>query len=192
MPAADARSVRPLWGSQSRTSRTKHSSMSTAAQQTANRLARMLGLVAAFNAVSIVLLYSGIPIFGPLNDAGVALAGLLQGVLAWRLQLIPALRVPPGVLLLGMLGGIVAAVGSALVMSHATGWFLAGLVTLLGFALLGPWVIAVAGRARAVPEWPGRFVAFGQATGGLMCIGVIGGLGLPTRLDDPATAPWYL
>jgi len=160
--------------------------------RSSSRLARVLALVGLFNAATIVLLYAGLPLFGPLNDIGVGSAALLQAVLAWRLQAVPFLRVPRLALLAAGVGALGAALGSMLVVLNITGWFLASLVTILGYAFLGIWVVAVNRQARIAAGWPLRVTAVGQLIGAIMCVGFVAALALPSGVDDPRTAPWYV
>ncbi|MCC6190800.1 MAG: hypothetical protein IT318_17380 [Anaerolineales bacterium] len=57
--------------------------------------------------------------------------------------------------------GLIAVAGSVLVASHRTGWYLAGLVTTLGYTLLGLWLLALIRPAQR--SWPGRAAWFSSA-----------------------------
>src|SRR5215472_1862890 len=87
-----------------------------------------VGISAVASAVSLgVFFIVGDP-FGTINDALNGVLAVLSGVLAWRLS------GAVGVTYVALLGVAIAVMGSALVMSGRTGFFLAGLVSSLGFA----------------------------------------------------------
>jgi len=71
-------------------------------------------------------------------------------------------------------------------MSERTGYFLAGLVSSLGFALIGAWLVLL-GRS-------GRVTAprLAQAGGAVMALGFLNVPGIMWRLDDQASAPTWL
>lgn len=156
------------------------------------RLAITVAIVSLVNAATIILLYTVAPIFGPTNDIGVATAAVLQAALAFRLRSTLGVHVSTTSVLAATIGAGVAVVGSGLVVAGATGWFLAGLVTTLGYAFLGVWVLAANRRAREVAAWPPALAAFGIWVGGIMCLGFLAALGLPSSVDDPSAAPWFV
>jgi hypothetical protein len=148
-------------------------------------LAITVGAVAlASDALFAVFVVVGEP-FGSMNDIGIAATGVLAGALACRLS--PRLASPT--IVAALLGAVIAAFGSWLVVSQTTGWLLAGFASAVGFGLIGPSVI-IASRALA---------ARGVASPGLSRLGVIAGafmtFGLTAaapalmRVDDAATAP---
>lgn len=161
-------------------------------QHTTGRLATAVAYVGAFNALSIVLMYAGVPIFGPLNDLGVAGAAVLQAILAWRLGPIVGVRFPSVGLIAATVGAAVAGVGSGLVLSGASDWFVAGAVTTLGYAILGIWVIVANGRARPSKAWPAAVATFGIQIGAVMCLGFLALLAVPGSVGSPTSAPWFV
>jgi hypothetical protein len=154
-------------------------------------LATAVGVVAVGSAVSIAT-YSAVggP-FGLLNDIGNAATGVLGACLAWRLR--GQLPGQLGNLATGaaMLGAAVTVVGSALVVSGTTGWFFASLVSTVGFAGIGAWLVAFARGAGTAAAWPRRLGVVGVAAGSLMALGVLALPGIALRLDDAATAPGW-
>jgi hypothetical protein len=112
---------------------------------------------------------------------------VLSGVLAWRLRhRVPALAVGAAVA-----GAALTVVGSTLVVSGTTGFFLAGLVSSVGFAGIGGWLVTLA-RGDAARAWPRRLRSLGVLAGGLMALGIVAVPGIVLRLDDLATAPWWI
>ncbi len=163
-----------------------------AGRHTSGRLATALAYVGIFNALSIILMYAGVPIFGPLNDLGVASAAVLQAILAWRLGAIVGVRFPSVGLVAATVGAIVAAVGSGLVLSGASDWFEAGVVSTLGYAVLGVWVIAANRRARPRRAWPATLATFGMQIGAIMCLGFLALLAVTSSVGSPTSAPWFV
>lgn len=128
--------------------------------------------------------------FGFLNDLANATIGVLSAMLAWR-------SLPPGApmserlaVAAALVGAIIMVVGSALIIIAITGWYLAGLVSSLGAALIGAWLV-VCNRAtatgRALPVGVRRL---GLAAGLVMLLGVLGVPGLLAGIDNQAAAPW--
>ncbi|MCC7359836.1 MAG: hypothetical protein IT317_10185 [Anaerolineales bacterium] len=123
--------------------------------------------------------------WGTLNDAGNGLAALLSAALAWQLR-----RSTYGwAVAVALAGAVVAVIGSYLVMSAVTGWYLAGLYTSLGYALIGLWLWHASGALRA--GWPRGLARLGRFTGGFMALGVLAVPGLLAGIDSPGTAPWW-
>jgi len=95
--------------------------------------------------VTITLMYTVNMIFGSINDVLNGIAAILSAVLAWMLYAQHHSRSPlmsQVALGLAVLGAILAAVGSVLVIFRFTGFVLAGWFTGLGYALLGLWLAA--------------------------------------------------
>lgn len=114
--------------------------------------------------------------FGTINDVLNALIGVLSAVLAQVWPARPLGRV------VALAGGIVMVAGSVLVIFEVTGYFLAGLVSAAGAALIGAWVVmASTGTSR-----------LGVVAGAVMLTGLLAVPGILTRLDDQDAAPWYV
>jgi hypothetical protein len=152
-------------------------------------LALAVGVVAAGSAVCLATFFAVGEPFGTINDIGNGATGVLSAVLAWRLrELVPgrAGRVAVGA---ALVGAAITVVGSALVISETTGFFLAGLVSSVGFAAIGTWLV-VLNRSEAVADaWPPRLRTLGTAAGALMALGFVSAPGIVLGLDDMATAP---
>lgn len=153
------------------------------------RLALAIGVVAAGSAVCLATYFAVQGPFGTINDIGNGATGVLSAALAWRLRgLIPgrAGNVAVGA---ALAGAAITVAGSALVISETTGFFLAGLVSSVGFAAIGTWLV-VLNRSEAVADaWPPRLRTLGTAAGALMALGFVSAPGILLGLDDMAAAP---
>jgi hypothetical protein len=145
-------------------------------------LAISVGVAAVASAVALAVFFVVGGPFGTINDALNGVLAVLSGVLAWRLSGSIA------VTYVALLGAAVAVVGSALVITDTTGFFLAGLVSSLGFALIGIWLLAFSWSLHADSwlRWLGLVAAC------LMATGVIVIPGIAMRLDDMNKAPAWI
>jgi hypothetical protein len=159
------------------------------------RLATTIAVVGLVNAATIVLMYTVAGFFGPLNDLGIGTAGVLLAVLAWRLA--PAARrsslnLATAGVVAATVGAAVVVLGSLLVLTGRTGWFLAGHVTMLGYAILGPWAIGINLAARRDAWWARLQTTLGLVAGITMVCGCFAIPAILNGLDDPGRAPWYV
>lgn len=155
------------------------------------RLAIALGAVGAGSALSLGTYFAVQGPFGILNDMGTASAGLLSAALAWRLRQRIQERTRGVAMACAMVGGAVAVLGSLLVISGTTGFFLAGLVSSVGFAGIGAWLVML-NRSPLAMAGPGRLRQLGLLAGGLMLLGIAALPGIAAGLDDMATAPGWV
>jgi hypothetical protein len=159
------------------------------------RLAIALAVVAVLGLAFITLFYSVGGPFGTLNDLCVALGGILSGGLAWMLYPMHRLLTPRlGRFALGsgLVGACLAPIGSSLAIFDVTGWFLAGLVTTFGYALIGLWLLALSYSGLRWPAFPHRLAQFGILAGGIATVGLLAGPGIIARTDAPETAQWFV
>ncbi len=156
------------------------------------RLAMALGLVGAGSAVCMGTYFAIGGPFGTINDIGNATAGILSAALAWRLR--RQVRGRAGDIALGaaMVGAAITVAGSALIVSGTTGWFLGGLVSSVGFAGIGAWLVVVNRSHDEAAAWPRRLRSLGILAGALMTVGITALPGVLLRLDDAATAPGWV
>lgn len=153
------------------------------------RMAIVHGIVGFATCLCLIVFYLGADAFGSINDVGNAALGLLSGGLAWRFQE-SAAKVRPVFVGIAALGAMIIVVGSILILTDATGFFLAGLVSATGFALIGVWLIA-AGRRLADSPWPQRLQRAGLVAGAVMVLGFVSVPGIIMGLDDLNTAPGW-
>jgi hypothetical protein len=130
--------------------------------------------------------------FGFINDVANAVVGVLSAVLAW---LSPAIRSPGWHLLAlaaGVVGAIVMAIGSVLVIFDITGYYLAGLVSAVGAAFIGCWVLLANLFPPYAGELPHGVRVTGLAAGVVMLVGLLAVPGVVARIDDQNASPWYV
>lgn len=154
-------------------------------------LALATGLVAAGSAVSLAVYFAVSGPFGSLNDVGNATAGVLSALLAWRLGGMLSARFRIAIIAIAIGGAALTIVGSALVISGTTGFMFAGLVSSLGFAGIGLWLVAV-NMGSDDATWPRALRRLGIAAGGLMALGLLLAPGVVMGLDDLDTAPAWV
>jgi hypothetical protein len=152
--------------------------------------------VAGLAALAFLILFftAGQP-FGTFNDLCIAGAAILASTLAWMLY--PAHRdlsrpLSQWALVAAAAGAAVVAIGSALVVTGHTGWYLAGLYMSAGNALLGLWLLGLCYSAWHASSWPRGLVGAGLIVGAIMAVGLLALLGIITALDAQDRAPWIV
>lgn len=166
--------------------------MDDARDRDTGRLALAIGVVAAGSAVCLATYFAVRGPFGTINDLGNATTGVLCGWLAWRLRVLLPGRAGDTAVGAALVGAAIAVVGSALVVSGTTGFLFAGLVSSVGFAGIGAWLVVLNRSAGAVAAWPRRLRSLGMLGGGLMVVGIVAAPGIWLGLDDMATAPVWV
>ena len=152
-----------------------------------SRLSMTVGAAAILaDATYLVFAAVGEP-FGSVNDVCYAATGLLAGALAWRLRS----HSGGGAAVAAVGGAALAAVGSGLVLTDTTGWLLAGLVSTVGFGLIGPSVVTASSSLSARGLIPPACAALGRMAGGLMTLGLTAAVPAAMRVDDASAAPWW-
>jgi hypothetical protein len=164
--------------------------MNDARTQYTGRLALAVGAAAAGSAICLGTYFAIGGPFGTINDVGNAATGILSAWLALRLR--PRIESPAkdAAVAAAVVGGAITVVGSALVVSGTTGFFLAGLVSSVGFAGIGAWLLVTNRRASAA--WPRGLRMVGVAAGVFMAMGIVALPGILLRLDDMASAPAWV
>lgn len=138
--------------------------------------------------VLLVVFYAVGGPFGTLNDVANALVGVLSVVLAAQTA---RLGVPAVGIAAAGVGGALMVVGSWLVITGRTGWVLAGLVSALGAAALGVWLVVLNLGARRTGTLTTPVTRLGLASGGLMTLGVLTLPDLLARSDAWEDLHWY-
>lgn len=138
--------------------------------------------------VLLVVYYSVGGPFGTLNDLANALIGILSAVLAVQTA---RLGVPAPAVAAAGLGGAVMVVGSWLVITGQTGWVLAGLVSAVGAAAIGGWLVVLNLVARRAGTLPTRITRLGLVSGAVMTLGVLTVPDIVARADSWEDLHWY-
>lgn len=161
------------------------------------RLAMAVGLAAIAADVGLGLLAVD-PVLGRFNDVANASVAVLAAGLVWSLRS----QVGSAATAAGLAGAAIGVVGSGLILSGTTGWFLAGTVSVVGFGLIGPSIAAISrsdgigldaagGSEEAREAIPRGLARLGQLTGWTMAMGVLGVIPAAMAIDDAAAAPWW-
>ena len=158
----------------------------------ARRPALAVGVVAAGSAVCLATYFVVGGPFGTINDLGNAAVGVISGCLAWRLRRYVSSRAAGVAVGSALIGAAITVVGSALAVSGTTGLLFAGLVSSVGFAGIGAWLVVLNRSADGAAAWPRQLRTLGIAAGALMAVGVITAPGILLRLDDMETAPAWV
>lgn len=166
--------------------------MNEVRHQDIGRLALAVGIAAAGSAACLATYYAVQGPFGTINDIGNAATGVLSAGLAWRLrQQIPS-RAGNLAVSAAIAGAGLTVAGSTLVVSGTTGFFFAGLVSSLGFAGIGAWLVVLNRGDSMATVTPRRRRSLGIAAGALMALGIAVAPGIVLGLDDMATAPAWV
>jgi hypothetical protein len=165
------------------------SSLTTAWVAVATGVAGLLALafIALFFAV-------GQP-FGTLDDGCIGLAAILSGGLAWMLS--PQYRsqsplLSQVALVIAVVGALVVAAGSVLVIFGITGWFLAGVFMGAGNALIGLWLLGLSYSALSSTPWSHGLVVAGIVIGVVMALGLMAVPGMFRGTDAWDFAPRHV
>ncbi|HSG26109.1 MAG TPA: hypothetical protein VLA32_08340 [Anaerolineales bacterium] len=120
--------------------------MNTFDPQLTGKIASAIVVTAVLSIISLALLYSGIPIFGPINDLTNALSGVLIVVMVWQFHFLLRERAA-GVALLFLLvvfaGSAAIIINSVLVAFGRMHWLTGGMYTAIGYGLIGIWLLVL-------------------------------------------------
>ena len=129
---------------------------------------------------------------GFLNDVANGVVGALSMALAWLWvsdRSAPWSRVG---LAAATTGAVVMVIGSILIIFDIRGWYLAGLVSSFGSALIGIWLLVANRLHRNTSGLPRGLIMLGVTAAIFMIIGWLAVPGVVTGIDDPQLAPWYV
>jgi hypothetical protein len=157
-----------------------------------SRIALATAVVSLLAVLSLITFYAVGGPFGFVNDVANGLIGLLSLALAWLWVRNRRGGWTTLAIAFASLGAIVMVLGSLLIIVDITGWYLAGLVSSVGSALLGIWLLIANRLHRSAPELPRGLILLGITTGIFMIIGWLALAGVIARIDDPQSAPLYV
>jgi hypothetical protein len=153
-----------------------------------------VGAVALASFASLVLFFVIGQPFGTISDFGNGAIGVLSGVVACALRrsVAKGLRNQVAAVGIAVLGAGITVVGSILVMSEATGFLLAGLVSSVGFGCIGVWLIALNWAIRSEERLSRWLPNLGIVAGAVMALGLSTLPGIVMRVDNVDTAPSWI
>jgi hypothetical protein len=161
-------------------------------RRTIGRLAFAIAVLDLLAVAFLIIFYAVGGPFGTANDVANGLVGLLSMALAW-LWISPRTTVWSRVgIAAATVGGIMMTTGSILIIFDITGWYLAGLVSSTGNALIGIWLLVANRLQRYSARLPRRLIMLGMTSAIFMILGWLAVPGVITRIDDPQLAPWFV
>ena len=135
------------------------------------------GVVGLLSLLFIILFFSVGQPFGTLNDICNGLTAILAVALACLLYFAHRTYSPSFsliALVFAFAGLVLVGVGTILVFTGKTGWFLAGLYVSAGNALIGLWLVGLNVTALQGNPWPHGLAVLGLVAGAFMMLGGAG------------------
>ena len=153
------------------------------------------GIAVILAALCLTLMFTVSIAFGAVNDVLNGMFGICSAVLAWMLYGEHRAKSPllsHFALALAFIGAIFSVVGSVLILYGFTDFFLAGLYSALGNALIGIWLALFCFSVQSSDTLHQRLIVFGFVVGTAMALGLIGIPGILARIDSMDAMPGYL
>jgi len=122
------------------------SAITTLNYRTTAQIAIAIAITAVISIITLTLLYSGLPFFGPVNDLTNAVGGLLSALLVWQFHTLLRERAPNTAiffLLAAWIGSVAIIINSLLVAFGRMHWMTGGMYTAIGYGLIGIWLFAL-------------------------------------------------
>ena len=156
--------------------------------QLTGKISSAIVVTAILSIITLALLYSGIPIFGPINDFTNAISGVLIAVMAWQFHSLLRERVAGTAILLLMIVFVGIAsiiINSVLVAFGLMGWMTGGMYTAIGYGLIGTWLLVLLKTISSQPFLTPGLIRLGTATGLalLFCLPAAPLMGLGEKLE---------
>ena len=134
--------------------------------------------------VTLILLYSGLPFFGPVNDLTNAVIGLMIALLAWQFfAALPKSLPSVAGLLLCWAGAVLIIWNSVLVAFGRMDWKVGGMYTGIGYGLVGAWLLLTLLFSSLARGFPPALWWSGLAIGIALVFGLVTGLLLAGKLS---------
>jgi hypothetical protein len=144
-----------------------------------------IAIAAVASIVTLILLYSGLPFFGPVNDLINAVSGILIAGFVWQFYAILREKSPTIAILLMLIawaGAIMIIGNSILVAFGRLDWKQGGLFTIVGYALIGIWFIGMLLITKEQAFLNPGLTKFGLIAGICMLFGFLAGPLLAEKL----------
>lgn len=125
---------------------TELSAITTMNYRTTAQIAITIAITAMISIITLALLYSGVPFFGPINDLTNAVGGILSALLVWHFHTLLRERAPNRAiffLLAAWIGSAAIIINSLLVAFGRMHWMTGGMYTAIGYGLIGIWLLAL-------------------------------------------------
>lgn len=142
------------------------------------RIAIAIAITAVVSVITLVLLYSGLPPFGPMNDLTNAFSGVLIALLTWEFHAMLYKRAPGAaviLLLVAWTGSAAVVVNSLLVAFGQMHWMIGGMYTGLGYGLLGVWLFGFLRLVGPQPFLTNTLARLGTVAAVAMLFGLLAG-----------------
>ena len=153
------------------------------------------GISVVLAVLLLILMVTVSMFFGAVNDVLNGIIGISSAVLAWMFYTEHRAKSPlisQMALALAIVGAIFSIVGSLLILYGFTDFFLAGLYSGLGNALIGLWLMAFCYSMQRNDAVPHNLILFGLVVGAFMALGLMGIPGILARIDSMVSMPRYL
>lgn len=145
--------------------------------QIAAQMARWYSVLIVFSIITLILLYSGFPFFGPVNDLTNAISGLVLLALAWNVHSVLGKHwggLATLFLSAAALGAFSIAGNSIMVAFGKLGWQTGGMYTALGYGLVGIWLLGAIPALEATLSLTPNLILLGRWAALTMTIGLLG------------------
>lgn len=153
------------------------------------------GSSAILAVIFLALMYTVKRSLGYINDIFNSLIGIFSAILAFLLYVefqAGSASLSPIALGLVVVGAIFTIVGTVLSVARITDFVMAGWYTGIGNALLGLWLMNYCYSMLGSDVLPQSLPVFGLVVGAFMALGLIGILGIITKVDKLESMPKYL
>ncbi|NJN43331.1 MAG: hypothetical protein HC806_00370 [Anaerolineae bacterium] len=150
------------------------------------RLGIAIGITTIVSIVTLSLLYSGFPVFGPINDLTNAVGGLLSALLVWQFHALLQERAPRTAsfyLIIAWVGSAAIIINSLLVAAGLMDWKTGGMYTALGLGLQGIWLFALLRLIGPQPFLSPGLIRLGSIAAVAMWFGLLAGPLLVGRIS---------
>jgi hypothetical protein len=124
---------------------TELSAITTMNYRSTAQIAIAIAITAVISIITLTLLYSGMPFFGPVNDLTNAVGGVLSALLVWQFHALLREHAPNTAILLllaAWIGSAAIIINSLLVAFGRMNWMTGGMYTAIGYGLIGIWLLA--------------------------------------------------
>jgi hypothetical protein len=145
------------------------------------------GISGLLGFIFIIIFFTVGQPFGTLNDILIGLTAILSVILFWMIYTEYHRQFPllgKVALIIPTIGAILVLVGSVLVISGTTGWFLSGQYMAAGNALIGLWLLIMSFSALRGNSLPHSLVIFGLICGVILTLGLVTIPGILRGIDS--------